>query len=139
MQLIVNGDIVEDPVTPDGLARAVAEVAARGCEFLILDRGGDRFMQAACDAGEPFLLEARDKAGEPLLRCAAEIPRADAEAALQSYLRGDGEWRKVGQWMERSDGGGVKPTFIVALVLILAASFVTLKLLIELAHLRWSR
>ena len=97
LRLILNGDRLEEPVTPNAIQSAFLRVGNR--DFLIIESDAQNYLQTACRDGR-YILEVR-KGGpsqhyQAVRRAAGQPAQADdtftyeeVSAAMASYVSGD--------------------------------------------------
>ena len=126
MQLTVDGDVLDQPVTNELITQAFASMAGKGEFFIILAHDEMTYIQTSGSSEAGFVLEYQDGSIEKHYSCTDTQLSADRVIeALQRYFNNHGRWKSDFTW-EQLDLGSPpaaslsKKTILSALAIVIA-------------------
>lgn len=107
MQLSINGDITDLPVSTDLIAETVADLASKGDFFLILAKDEMTYIQTSGCTESGFILEYQDGSIEEHYSCRdAPLSADQIVETLQRYFTNHDRWKSEFTW-EKEDLGSI--------------------------------
>ncbi|MEO1201981.1 MAG: hypothetical protein AAFX10_04685 [Pseudomonadota bacterium] len=99
IELIVNGDTVDETVTNSLIEKSILSLTGVGDSFAILAREPQVYLQTSGGPEHGFALEYRNGSAEQHYSCTDyELSATDVVSAFQSYLADDGRWQTDFEW-----------------------------------------
>lgn len=115
MQLSINGDVSDLPISTDLIARTAASFTDTDDFFLILAKDEMTYIQTSGSAKSGFVLEYQDGSIEEHFSCAdAPLNVEQIVETLQRYLTGHDRWKSEFTWEKQELGSTPHQTNVSA-------------------------
>lgn len=127
MELIVNGDVQDGPVSAERIERAIRSLTGDGDSFAILAKSELSYIQTSGSPSVGFVLEYQDGSIEEHYSCTShDLDVKQVLDAFQRFFAGDARWRTDLEWVKQDLGSAPsgspvsKPALFIAAILIIA-------------------
>lgn len=105
MQLSINGDVSDQPVSTDLIAETVQSLADKGDFFLVLSIDEMTYIQTSGSAESGFVLEYQDGSIEEHYSCTnAPLKTDQIVETLQRYYTNHDRWKSEFTWKKEELG-----------------------------------
>lgn len=139
MKLEIDGDALQETISPETIERAIRSLADRDDGFVILSTHEMTYIQVAGNPQTGFVLEYQENAPEQHYSCEnPNLTEDEVIGVFQHFLAQDDEWKQcvpwTSAWKQRSSkppqptgGFGRMAIMIITLIVLAALAWVVIQ------------